>query len=144
MLVGCIVWYLCRTMVSSADRFHRARFIDLIYYRYNYSMGGYRDPWPTRYVVSARRCFFVSVLICFSALVFWVMLTNTFQTASSTYMLWVFTVPNFGNPMIFIHVPWPYPTTPIFSKFFFCSLKRSFANIIFSCMHSYLFILFAY
>jgi len=29
-------------------------------------------------------------------------------------MLWEFVVPNFGRPEIFVHLPWPYSTTPIF------------------------------
>ena len=29
-------------------------------------------------------------------------------------MLWDFTVNNFGNLAVFAHLPWVYPTTPIF------------------------------
>jgi hypothetical protein len=63
---------------------------------YNYYTSGYRDPWYTR------------------LLVLWVFFLDTFHTASATYMLWEFVVPNFGKPEIFVHLPWPYPTTPIF------------------------------
>jgi len=63
---------------------------------YNYYIGGYKDPFLTH------------------LLVMWVICLDTFQTASTTYMLWEFTVTNFGNPKVFANVPWPYPTTPIF------------------------------
>jgi len=63
---------------------------------YSYFTSGYKDPWHTR------------------LLVFWVVILDTFHTGSTIYMLWEFTVPNFGNPNIFADVPWPFPTTPIF------------------------------
>jgi hypothetical protein len=63
---------------------------------YNYYTSGYKDPWYTRLLVA------------------WVLFLDTFHTAAATYMLWEFVVPNFGNPEIFTHLPWPYPTTPIF------------------------------
>jgi hypothetical protein len=39
-------------------------------------------------------------------LVAWVFFLDTFHTAAATYMLWEFVVPNFGNPAIFLHLPW--------------------------------------
>jgi hypothetical protein len=63
---------------------------------YNYYTSGYKDPWYTR------------------LLVLWVMFLDTFHTAAATYMLWEFVVPNFGKPEIFVRLPWPFPTTPIF------------------------------
>lgn len=39
-------------------------------------------------------------------LVAWVVFLDTFHTAAATYMLWEFVVPNFGNPAIFVHLPW--------------------------------------
>jgi len=39
-------------------------------------------------------------------LVGWVFFLDTFHTAAATYMLWEFVVPNFGNPEIFLHLPW--------------------------------------
>jgi len=63
---------------------------------YNYYTSGYKDPWYTRLLVA------------------WVLFLDTFHTAATTYMLWEFVVPNFGKPEIFVHLPWPYPTTPIF------------------------------
>lgn len=42
------------------------------------------------------------------------MILDTVHTGSTVYMLWQFTVPNFGNFKIFASVPWPFPTTPIF------------------------------
>ncbi|KAF9648463.1 hypothetical protein BDM02DRAFT_3096478 [Thelephora ganbajun] len=64
---------------------------------YNYYTSGYKDPWYTRLLVA------------------WVLFLDTFHTAAATYMLWEFVIPNFGKPEIFVHLPWPYPTTPIFS-----------------------------
>jgi len=63
---------------------------------YNYYTSGYKDPWYTRLLVA------------------WVVFLDTFHTGAATYMLWEFVVPNFGKPEIFVHLPWPYPTTPIF------------------------------
>ncbi|KAF9788213.1 hypothetical protein BJ322DRAFT_1047759 [Thelephora terrestris] len=63
---------------------------------YNYYTSGYKDPWYTRLLVA------------------WVVFLDTFHTAAATYMLWDFVVPNFGKPEVFVHLPWPYPTTPIF------------------------------
>jgi len=63
---------------------------------YNYYTSGYKDPWYTRLLVA------------------WVFFLDTFHTAAATYMLWEFVVPNFGKPEIFVHLPWPFPTTPIF------------------------------
>jgi len=63
---------------------------------YNYYTSGYKDPWYTRLLVA------------------WVFFLDTFHTAAATYMLWEFVVPNFGKPEIFLDLPWPYPTTPIF------------------------------
>jgi len=63
---------------------------------YNYYTSGYKDPWYTRLLVA------------------WVVFLDTFHTAAATYMLWEFVVPNFGKSEIFVHLPWPYPTTPIF------------------------------
>jgi hypothetical protein len=63
---------------------------------YNYYTAGYRDPWYTRLLVA------------------WIFFLDTFHTCAATYMLWEFVVPNFGKPEIFVHLPWPFPTTPIF------------------------------
>jgi len=63
---------------------------------YNYYTSGYKDPWHTR------------------ALVYWITALDTFHTGCTVWMLWDFTVPNFGNPEIFVKVPWTFPTTPIF------------------------------
>jgi len=63
---------------------------------YTYYTSGYKDPWYTRLLVA------------------WVCILDTLHTAAATYMLWEFVVPNFGNPQVFVHLPWPYPTTPIF------------------------------
>jgi hypothetical protein len=42
------------------------------------------------------------------------MFLDTFHTLATVWMLWDFTVDNFGNLGIFTHLPWAYPTTPIF------------------------------
>jgi len=63
---------------------------------YNYYTSGHKDPCYTQLLVG------------------WVFFLDTFHTAAATYMLWEFVVPNFGNPLIFFHLPWPFPTTPIF------------------------------
>ena len=43
-----------------------------------------------------------------------VMFLDTFHTLATVWMLWDFTVDNFGNLAVFAHLPWVYPTTPIF------------------------------
>lgn len=63
---------------------------------YTYWTSGFKDPWHTR------------------ALIFWVMFLDTFHTFATVWMLWNFTVDNFGNLTVFAHLPWVYPTTPIF------------------------------
>lgn len=62
---------------------------------YNYFTSRYKDPWYIR------------------SLVIWVTVLYTVHTGSSLYLLWAFTVDNFGNYDIFSSVPWPYPTTAI-------------------------------
>ena len=42
------------------------------------------------------------------------MFLDTFHTLSTVWMLWDFTVDNFGNMNVFAHLPWAYPSTPIF------------------------------
>lgn len=42
------------------------------------------------------------------------MFLDTFHTFATVWMLWDFTVDNFGNLAVFAHLPWVYPTTPIF------------------------------
>ena len=42
------------------------------------------------------------------------MFLDTFHTLATVWMLWNFTVDNFGNLGVFGHLPWVYPTTPIF------------------------------
>ena len=44
------------------------------------------------------------------------MILDTFHTAVTAYMLWDFTVDNFGQFEIYRALPWTYSTTPIFSK----------------------------
>lgn len=51
-------------------------------------------------------------------LVHWILLLDTVHTACTIYMLWDFTIPNFGNYDVFTNVPWPFPTTPIFSSYY--------------------------
>jgi len=62
---------------------------------YNYWTAGFKDSWIVK------------------SLVLWVMVIDTFQTAATVYMLWEFTVPNFGNTSIFTKPPWPFNTTGI-------------------------------
>jgi hypothetical protein len=62
---------------------------------YNYFTSGYNDPIFTR------------------LLVFWCMTLDTFHTAATAYMLWDFTVDNFGKYEIYRSPPWTYSTTPI-------------------------------
>jgi len=50
-------------------------------------------------------------------LVAWVCLLDTFHTAASVYMLWVYVVTNFNNPAILTEAPWPFPSTPIVTVF---------------------------
>lgn len=49
-------------------------------------------------------------------LVVWCMVLDTFHTSSTTYMLWDFSVDNFGKLDIYTHLPWTYSSTAIFSK----------------------------
>jgi len=87
---------------------------------YQYFTSRYDDPMVTRLLVS------------------WVMLIDIFQMASTTYMLWQFTVPNFGNPLIFTNVPWPYPTTPIFIAFASVPIQHFLAYRIKGLSHSWI------
>jgi len=63
---------------------------------YNYYTSGFKDPLATRLLVA------------------WVMILDTVHTACTIYMLWDFTVSNFGNPAVFTKSSWVFPTTPIF------------------------------
>jgi len=45
------------------------------------------------------------------------MILDTFHTAATVYMLWDFTVDNFGKYEIYRSLPWTYSNTPIYSKF---------------------------
>ena len=45
------------------------------------------------------------------------MILDTFHTAVTAYMLWDFTVDNFGKYEIYRALPWTYSNTPIYSKF---------------------------
>jgi len=63
---------------------------------FNYFTAGLKDSWHTK------------------LLVLWVICIDTFQMAATMYMLWEFTVTNFGNKAILTNLPWPYLTTPIF------------------------------
>lgn len=50
-------------------------------------------------------------------LVFWCMILDTFHTAVTVFMLWDYTVANFGKYEIYKSLPWAYSTTPIYSEF---------------------------
>lgn len=45
------------------------------------------------------------------------MVLDTLHTGITAYMLWDFSVDNFGKYEIYRALPWTYSTTPIFSKF---------------------------
>jgi hypothetical protein len=84
---------------------------------YTYFTSKYKDTWYTRYVQRITALVISNSLHIIRLLVFWVMILDTVHTASTVYMLWQFTVPNFGNLKVFSSVPWPFPATPIFSTF---------------------------
>jgi len=63
---------------------------------YNYYTSGYNDPLFTR------------------LLVMWCVFLDTWHTAVTAYMLWDFTVINFGKYDIYQHLPWTYSSTAIF------------------------------
>jgi hypothetical protein len=66
-----------------------------------------------RPVITFAHCFTVRLLVA------WIMILDTFHTACTIYMLWDFTVTNFGNFAVFTRSSWVFPTTPIFSAHMF-------------------------
>jgi len=87
---------------------------------YQYYTGRYQDPLLTR------------------VLVMWIVCLDTFQMVSTSYMVWEFTVSNFGNPRIFQELPWPYPTTPIFIALASIPIQHFLAYRIKSLSHSWI------
>ncbi|KZT50227.1 hypothetical protein CALCODRAFT_444870 [Calocera cornea HHB12733] len=53
------------------------------------------DPWPVR------------------AIVYWLMVLDTYHTAVCAYMQWQYTIDHFGDPQILELATWPYASTPI-------------------------------